>query len=77
MIDLFLLFRELAKMCPKPVEGAMDDPHTKAHLLYQAHFSQLSSLNSDYLTDQKSVLDQGVRILQVREVFYLFEISFG
>ncbi|KAL0792290.1 hypothetical protein Bca101_063667 [Brassica carinata] len=42
----------------------LDDPHTKANLLFQAHFSQLALPISDYNTDLKSVLDQSIRILQ-------------
>ena len=42
----------------------MDDPHTKAHLLCQAHLSRVPLPSSDYVTDTKSVLDQAIRILQ-------------
>ncbi|KAF9624190.1 hypothetical protein IFM89_008128 [Coptis chinensis] len=42
----------------------LDDPHVKANLLFQAHFSQLEMPISDYVTDLKSVLDQSIRILQ-------------
>lgn len=60
------LRRDLAKMCPVPVDSStLDSPHTKAHLLFQAHFSRLQLPCSDYLTDLKSVLDQAIRILQV------------
>ena len=45
-------------------ERLMDDPHTKASLLLQAHFSDLVLPISDYITDTKSVLDQSVRVLQ-------------
>lgn len=41
-----------------------DDPHVKANLLFQAHFSQLELPISDYVTDLKSVLDQSIRIIQ-------------
>ena len=41
-----------------------DDPHTKASLLFQAHFLRLPLPMSDYATDTKSVLDQAIRILQ-------------
>ncbi|KAL5544599.1 hypothetical protein UlMin_008383 [Ulmus minor] len=41
-----------------------DDPHVKANLLFQAHFSQLELQISDYITDLKSVLDQSIRIIQ-------------
>ncbi|XP_076373679.1 activating signal cointegrator 1 complex subunit obelus isoform X2 [Tachypleus tridentatus] len=56
---------ELAKRCPLEVSPySYDSPHTKAYLLFQAHFSRLQLPCSDYLTDLKSVLDQSVRILQ-------------
>ncbi|MEW5302418.1 MAG: hypothetical protein WDW36_005207 [Sanguina aurantia] len=41
-----------------------DDPHTKANLLLQAHFSHLTLPVSDYITDTKTVLDNSLRILQ-------------
>ncbi|CAB3404822.1 unnamed protein product [Caenorhabditis bovis] len=41
----------------------MGASHTKAHLLFQAHFMR-TLLPTDYRTDLKSVLDQCVRILQ-------------
>lgn len=45
-------------------EYTFDSPHTKANMLLQAHFSGLDLPVSDYITDQKSVLDQAIRILQ-------------
>ncbi|GAB4846226.1 activating signal cointegrator 1 complex subunit [Ancistrocladus abbreviatus] len=45
-------------------KNRLDDPHVKANLLFQAHFSQLEMPISDYVTDLKSVLDQSIRILQ-------------
>ncbi|KAK9116484.1 hypothetical protein Sjap_015431 [Stephania japonica] len=42
----------------------LDDPHVKANLLFQAHFSQLEMPVTDYVTDLKSVLDQSIRIVQ-------------
>ncbi|KAK4804036.1 hypothetical protein SAY86_003853 [Trapa natans] len=45
-------------------KNRLDDPHIKANLLLQAHFSQLDLLISDYVTDLKSVLDQSIRIIQ-------------
>jgi activating signal cointegrator complex subunit 3 len=41
-----------------------DNPHVKAHLLFQAHFCRAELPIADYLTDTKSVLDQAIRILQ-------------
>jgi activating signal cointegrator complex subunit 3 len=61
-----VLFSDLQRLLPiKLPADSMDSPHTKAHLLYQAHFSRASLPSSDYLTDLKSVLDQSIRILQV------------
>lgn len=42
----------------------MWDPHVKAFLLLQAHFSRIDLPISDYVGDQVSVLDQSIRILQ-------------
>ena len=58
---------DLAKNCPINVEEKcmpMESPHTKTHLLLQAHFSRLQLPCSDYSTDLKSVLDQAIRIIQ-------------
>ena len=40
------------------------DPHVKAFLLLQAHFSHVDFPVSDYVGDQTSVLDQSIRIIQ-------------
>ncbi|UYV68024.1 ASCC3 [Cordylochernes scorpioides] len=57
--------RDLAQSCPLPVnDSTYDSPHTKAFILLQAHFSRMSLPVTDYITDQKSVLDQAIRILQ-------------
>ncbi|XP_052179855.1 DExH-box ATP-dependent RNA helicase DExH14 isoform X1 [Diospyros lotus] len=45
-------------------KNRLDDPHVKANLLFQAHFSQLELPITDYITDLKSVLDQSIRIIQ-------------
>lgn len=45
-------------------KNGLDDPHVKANLLFQAHFSRLELPISDYVTDLKSVLDQSIRIIQ-------------
>ncbi|XWS51215.1 hypothetical protein CRYUN_Cryun12cG0157700 [Craigia yunnanensis] len=45
-------------------QNRLEDPHVKANLLFQAHFSQLDLPISDYVTDLKSVLDQSIRIIQ-------------
>ena len=45
-------------------EFTYDDPHTKAQLLLQAHFSHLPLPVVDYKTDTLSVLDKAIRILQ-------------
>ncbi|XP_031554350.1 activating signal cointegrator 1 complex subunit 3-like [Actinia tenebrosa] len=59
------LNKELSEHLPLEVPPhSFDDPHTKANLLFQAHFSRVGLPISDFLTDQKSVLDQAIRILQ-------------
>ncbi|XP_042461585.1 DExH-box ATP-dependent RNA helicase DExH14-like isoform X2 [Zingiber officinale] len=45
-------------------ERRLDDPHVKANLLFQAHFSRIELPITDYVTDLKSVLDQSIRIIQ-------------
>ncbi|XP_043197892.1 activating signal cointegrator 1 complex subunit 3-like [Amphibalanus amphitrite] len=56
---------ELAAQCPVPVDKySYDSPHVKTHLLFQAHFSRLRLPIADYVTDQKSVLDQAIRVCQ-------------
>ncbi|KAL9074921.1 MAG: hypothetical protein Q9157_004217 [Trypethelium eluteriae] len=42
----------------------MHDPHVKAFLLLQAHFSRVDLPITDYVGDQNSVLDQSIRIIQ-------------
>lgn len=60
-------FSELSKLCRFKVdEITCDSPYTKTFLLLQAHFSHLPLPNADFLTDTKSVLDQSIRILQVK-----------
>lgn len=61
-----LYFSDLAPSLPLEVDPhTFDSPHTKAHLLFQAHFTRLPLPSTDYLTDTNSVLDQAIRILQV------------
>lgn len=62
-----LINAELSKNLPIDAENlgmVMWDPHVKAHLLLQAHFSRIDLPISDYVGDQNSVLDQAIRILQ-------------
>ena len=61
------LNRNLSAQLPLPVEPpeSFESPHTKTHLLLQAHFSRAELPIADYVTDTKSVLDQALRILQV------------
>ncbi|KAH8857458.1 Activating signal cointegrator 1 complex subunit 3 [Schistosoma japonicum] len=57
--------RLLSNDLPLPPIGPMDSPHTKAHLLFQAHFSRVKEFPIvDYRTDTQSILDQAFRILQ-------------
>ncbi|XP_065652394.1 activating signal cointegrator 1 complex subunit 3 isoform X2 [Hydra vulgaris] len=56
---------ELAELVPLQVNKyTLDSPHTKTHLLLQAHFSRVELPIADYITDTKSVHDQSIRILQ-------------
>lgn len=63
-----LINAELAQNLPLSVEPMGDlpmwDPHVKAFLLLQAYMSRIDLPISDYVGDQTSVLDQGIRILQ-------------
>uniref|UniRef100_A0A915PDR7 Activating signal cointegrator 1 complex subunit 3 n=1 Tax=Setaria digitata TaxID=48799 RepID=A0A915PDR7_9BILA len=53
-----------------PAGVAMDSSHTKALLLLEAHLSRMK-LMTDYVTDQRSMLDQCIRILNA-----MLDISF-
>ncbi|KAG8388729.1 hypothetical protein BUALT_Bualt02G0155600 [Buddleja alternifolia] len=56
---------ELSNKVPYKVDkNLLDDPHVKANLLFQAHFSRVELPITDYVTDLKSVLDQSIRIIQ-------------
>ncbi|KAI4185963.1 MAG: hypothetical protein L6R41_003807, partial [Letrouitia leprolyta] len=53
----------------------MWDPHVKAFLLLQAHFSRVDLPISDYVGDLNSVLDQSIRIIQAA-IDVLTELSY-
>ncbi|XP_029414442.1 activating signal cointegrator 1 complex subunit 3 isoform X3 [Nannospalax galili] len=56
---------ELAKCLPIELSPhSFDSPHTKAHLLLQAHLSRAMLPCPDYDTDTKTVLDQALRVCQ-------------
>lgn len=62
-----LINAELSNNLPLKAESfglPMWDPHVKAFLLLQAHFSRIDLPISDYVGDQNSVLDQAIRIIQ-------------
>jgi antiviral helicase SLH1 len=63
-----LINAELAQNLPLSTESMGDipmwDPHVKAFLLLQAYMSRIDLPISDYVGDQTSVLDQGIRIIQ-------------
>lgn len=63
-----LINAELSKNLPLSVESmgnlTMCDPHIKAYLLLQAYMSRIDLPISDYVGDQTSVLDQGIRVIQ-------------
>jgi activating signal cointegrator complex subunit 3 len=64
-----ILNEELSKNCPLEVSAnTYNSPHTKVHLLLQCHFSRMQLPSTDYYTALKSVLDQAIRILQVRKL---------
>ena len=42
----------------------MADPHTKAHLLFQAHMQRVPLPITDYVTDSRNALDQALRVCQ-------------
>lgn len=63
---------ELAKCLPIELNPhSFDSPHTKAHLLLQAHLSRAMLPCPDYDTDTKTVLDQALRVCQVRMSFLI------
>jgi activating signal cointegrator complex subunit 3 len=56
---------ELAGRVPLSVDTRnADSPHLKALLLFQAHFHRAKLPISDYYTDQKSAMDNSVRVIQ-------------
>lgn len=51
----------MARELPWTVDQrALDSPHVKANLLFQAHFARAPLPMSDYVTDTKTVLDNAV-----------------
>ena len=69
IVLLVLSHSGLAEQVPISVDPqTYDSSHTKAHLLLQAHFSRVPLPIADYNTDIKSVLDQSLRILQVKNL---------
>ncbi|KAJ6152294.1 hypothetical protein N7497_006613 [Penicillium chrysogenum] len=63
-----LINAELAQNLPLSIDCMGDaplwDPHTKAFLLLQAYMSRIDLPITDYVGDQTSVLDQGIRVIQ-------------
>ena len=62
-----LINAELERNLPLKADAfglPMWDPHIKAFLLLQAHFSRIDLPISDYVGDANSVLDQSIRIVQ-------------
>ncbi|KAA8909084.1 Sec63 Brl domain-containing protein [Sphaerosporella brunnea] len=69
---------ELSKALPLSAENfgvPMWDPHVKAFLLIQAFMSRIELPITDYITDQNSVLDQAIRIMQA-SIDVLAELGF-
>ncbi|XP_068602904.1 activating signal cointegrator 1 complex subunit 3 [Brachionichthys hirsutus] len=56
---------QLAQQLPLQLSPhSYDSPHTKTHLLLQAHFGHAPLPCSDYTTDTKTVLDNAIRVCQ-------------
>ncbi|KAG5505245.1 hypothetical protein JIQ42_07452 [Leishmania sp. Namibia] len=56
---------ELARQLPLPIRDAEgESPHAKAFLLFQALFERAPMPITDYITDQKSAMDNAVRVIQ-------------
>jgi len=53
---------ELLRWSPEVYD--FEDPHLKASILFQGHLQHMEFPINDFYTDQKSVLDQAIRILQ-------------
>ncbi|KAK4697758.1 antiviral helicase SLH1, partial [Lecanoromycetidae sp. Uapishka_2] len=73
-----LINAELSKNLPLNADALglpMWDPHVKAFLLLQSHFSRIDLPISDYVGDQNSVLDQSIRIVQA-SIDVLTELSY-
>jgi antiviral helicase SLH1 len=70
---------ELSKNLPLRADSLnlpMWDPHVKAFLLLEAFMSRIDLPISDYVTDQNSVLDQSIRIIQA-SIDVLAELGFS
>eukprot|EP00457_Paulinella_chromatophora_P000148 gb/GEZN01000148.1/.p1 GENE.gb/GEZN01000148.1/~~gb/GEZN01000148.1/.p1 ORF type:complete len:2144 (+),score=329.45 gb/GEZN01000148.1/:63-6494(+) len=48
----------------KPEVYSFESPHLKASILFQGHLQHMDFPINDFYTDQKSVMDQAIRILQ-------------
>lgn len=60
-----LLNIELSKHVRFPISSTEgDSPHAKAFLLFQAHLGRVELPITDYNTDQKSALDNAIRVIQ-------------
>lgn len=60
-----LLNIELSKHVRFPISAQeADSPHAKAFLLFQAHLGRTELPITDYDTDQKSALDNAIRVIQ-------------
>lgn len=56
---------ELSRRLPLPIgDNEADSPHAKAYLLFQALFDRAPMPITDYKTDQKSAMDNAVRVIQ-------------
>jgi pre-mRNA-splicing helicase BRR2 len=59
------LLKKLAAHLPLKVENARyTDPHTKAHVLFQAHFSRRQLASQDLEEDRRFIVETATRLLQ-------------
>lgn len=65
LFNCFNLHRNLAKILNYKTND-YDSPHVKVNILLQMYLSDIELPNQEYIVDLKSVLDQAIRILQVK-----------
>lgn len=65
-----LINQEMNPLLRFPIEESVDfeSSNVKTYLLYQAYFSRMQ-VHVDYLTDQRSVVESCIRIIQVKQIY--------